>query len=66
MEMNEVIIIGRINKGKQPIGGETGKNQALIQGLAPYCKVYGLDFYRNKQRPWIFLQTLQFPPYLFI
>lgn len=58
MEMNEVIIIGRINKGKQPIGGETGKNQVLIQGLAPYCKVYGLDFYRNKQRPWIFLQTL--------
>lgn len=56
--MKEVILIGRINKGKLPIGGETGKNQALIAGLTKYSKVYGLDFYRNKKRPWIFVQTI--------
>ena len=58
MTQKEVIIIGRINKGELPIGGETGKNQALVSGLSKYCKVYELDFYKNKQRPWIFLQAI--------
>ena len=56
--MKKVILIGRINKGRMPIGGETAKNQALIAELEKYCQVTALDFYRNKQRPWIFLQTL--------
>lgn len=56
--MKKVILIGRINKGRMPIGGETAKNQALIVELEKYCQVTALDFYRNKQRPWIFLQTL--------
>lgn len=58
MFQKEVILIGRINKGRLPIGGETGKNQALLKGLSPFCKVFALDFYKNKQRPWIFLQTI--------
>ncbi len=52
--MNEVIILGRINLGRPPIGGETAKNQYLMEELGKYCKVIPLDFYRNKQRPWIF------------
>lgn len=56
--MKKVILIGRINRGHQPIGGETAKNQALMAELKKHCQVTALDFYRNKQRPWIFLQTL--------
>lgn len=54
----KVILIGRINKGKPPIGGETAKNQSLLLELQKYCIVYPLDFYQNKKHPWIFLQTL--------
>lgn len=53
-----VILIGRINCGHLPIGGETGKNQVLVSVLRKYADVVALDFYKNKQRPWIFLQTL--------
>lgn len=56
--MINVILIGRINRGNLPIGGETAKNQALVAELGKYCRVKALDFYRNKQRPWIYLQTL--------
>lgn len=52
------ILIGRINQGQLPIGGETGKNQVLVSVLQKYVDVVALDFYRNKQRPWIYLQTL--------
>ena len=51
-------MIGRINYGHLPIGGETAKNQTLVAELSKYCRVIALDFYRNKQRPWIYLQTL--------
>lgn len=51
-------MIGRINHGQLPIGGETGKNQVLVSILQKYVDVVALDFYRNKQRPWIYLQTL--------
>lgn len=54
----KVILIGRINQGHLPIGGETGKNQALVAELGKYCRVIALDFYRNKLRPWVYLQTL--------
>lgn len=53
-----IILIGRINRGHLPIGGETAKNQALVAELGKYCRVIALDFYRNKQRPWVYLQTL--------
>lgn len=53
-----VILIGRINQGDLPIGGETAKNQALAAEIGKYCRVIALDFYRNKQRPWVYLQTL--------
>ena len=53
----EVILIGRINKGHLPIGGETAKNQALTAELGKHCQVTAIDFYRNKQRPWVFLQA---------
>ena len=56
--MKQVILIGRINKGHLPIGGETAKNQALMLELEKHCQMTALDFYRNKQHPWIFLQTL--------
>ena len=54
----QVILIGRINQGHLPIGGETAKNQALVSALSKCCRVTPLDFYRNKQRPWVYLQTL--------
>ena len=54
----KVILIGRINQGHLPIGGETAKNQALVAELGKYCRVIALDFYRNKLRPWVYLQTL--------
>lgn len=53
-----VILIGRINCGHPPIGGETAKNQMLVSILQRYVDVIALDFYKNKQRPWIYLQTL--------
>ena len=56
--MNKVIVIGRINRGHLPIGGETAKNQLLVSVLQKYVDVIALDFYRNKQRPWVYLQTL--------
>lgn len=56
--MKDVILIGRINKGHLPIGGETAKNQMLIKVLGRYCDIVGIDFYRNKRRPWVFLQAL--------
>ena len=55
--MNKVILIGRINRGHLPIGGETAKNQALVAELGKYCHVTALDFYRNKQRPWVYVQA---------
>lgn len=55
--MKDIILIGRINKGHLPIGGETAKNQMLIKVFGQYCDVIGIDFYRNKQRPWVFLQA---------
>lgn len=58
MTNKEVILIGRINVGKQPIGGETAKNQSLVKELKKYCSVYALDFYQNRKRPWIFIQAL--------
>lgn len=54
----QVILIGRINQGHLPIGGETAKNQALLEVLGKYCRVTALNFYRNRQRPWVYLQTL--------
>lgn len=54
----KVILIGRINRGHLPIGGETAKNQALVEELGKYCRVTALDFYRNKRRPWVYLQAL--------
>ena len=54
----QVVLIGRINRGHTPIGGETAKNQALVEELEKYCRVTALDFYRNKRRPWVFLQAL--------
>lgn len=56
--MKQVILIGRINRGHLPIGGETAKNQTLVDVLGKYCQVTALDFFRNKQRPWVYLQTL--------
>lgn len=53
-----VILIGRINCSHLPIGGETGKNQVLVSVLQKYVDVVALDFYRNKKRPWVYLQTL--------
>lgn len=55
--MTKIILIGRINKGHLPIGGETAKNQMLIKVFGQYCDIIGIDFYRNKQRPWVFLQA---------
>lgn len=54
----QVILIGRINRGHLPIGGETAKNQALVAELGKYCQVTALDFYKHKRRPWVYLQTL--------
>lgn len=56
--MKNIIIIGRICKGRLPIGGETAKNQNLSKALSRFCNVIELDYYNNHKRPWIFLQTL--------
>lgn len=56
--MKKIILIGRINRGHLPIGGETAKNQVLASVLQKYVDIIALDFYRNKQRPWVYLQTL--------
>lgn len=56
--MKKTILIGRINKDHLPIGGETAKNQMLIKVFGQHCDIIGIDFYRNKQRPWVFLQAL--------
>lgn len=53
-----VVLIGRINRDHLPIGGETAKNQILVSVLQKYVDVIALDFYKNKQRPWIYLQAL--------
>lgn len=63
--MKKVILLGRINLHKDPIGGETAKNQNLLIELRKFCKVYPLDFYNNKKRLWIFpyaLLVLMFHP----
>lgn len=30
----------------------------LLKVFGQYCDIIGIDFYRNKQRPWVFLQAL--------
>lgn len=58
MDRKKVIFVGWINKGHNPVDGETFKNQCLIGKLQQYCDVTELDFYNKKSHPWIYLQSL--------
>lgn len=56
--MKKVIFVGWVRTGKQPVDGETTKNQYIIAELKKYCKVTVLDFYAKNRHPWIYLQAL--------
>ena len=56
--MKKVIFVGWVRTGKQPVDGETTKNQYIIAELKKYCKVTVLDFYQKNRHPWIYLQAL--------
>lgn len=56
--MKNILFVGWVRTGKQPVDGETTKNQYIIAELKKYCKVTVLDFYQKNRHPWIYLQAL--------
>ena len=54
--MNEVIIVGWLNKGKPADCGETMKNQLIINKLESMgIKCRQIDFKGWRRHPWVFL-----------
>ena len=57
MKKNKIILIGGIRKGKEPICGETMKNQLFIKRFSElFDKVIAIDTYNWKKRPWCLIE----------
>lgn len=57
MSRKKILFVGWVNSGKNPVDGETTKNQHIIEELDKYCDVKVLDFYNKKAHPWIYVQA---------
>lgn len=59
MSTPKAIILGYVNKGSVPKDGESVKNQYIISQLEKFgVKMYPLDFFGWRKRPWVLAQAL--------
>jgi len=56
--MEKIVLIGAINKGKLPKGGDEYKNQELLRFLPKYSKLSIIDTIHWKKKPFVIFQIL--------